>query len=148
MNTDEFRRTGTIPVIEAFEVEHPLKRPILISLALTVLLFGGWMLWRHFQQPRGPEQVYQEMRKTDPPAAIKFAIEQLKAAKNKEDARFWREVLAEHNLKSGKIDNAREHYRWLTKSFPEEEKYSLALKGINTQKKPPKKPPAKPPNKK
>lgn len=137
MNTEEFRRTGTIPVIEAFEVEHPLKKPFIISLLLTLLLFGGWMGWRYLNASDLPpnQKEYLELRETNPAGAIQFAIKELKLAKNKNEARFWREVLAEHNLKSGKLGNARVHYQWLVENFPDEPKYAEALKALAPAKK-------------
>ena len=132
-----------MPVIEAFETEPVWKRHLPIAaVVLVVLLFGGWFFFLR-KPSQTPMERAQQLRESDIGESNKFAAAQLREAKKAEEARPWREFLAENYVKQKKPDLARVHYKWLVTNYPKEAKYRKALQGLK-----PAKPGGKPKKKK
>lgn len=125
MNQGELPRTGTIRLPDPVEPRRPWGLIVIAILVVAGLAF----FFLHGNSSKDPYQSAVEMRDSaDYAGAISLGEEQLKDVSTKEEAKPWRELLADASMKAKQKEKAREHFKWLAQNYPKEPRYKKALK--------------------
>jgi len=136
--SDGQRRTGTIPVPLTLEKEIPWKK-----VALGGICSLGFLLVLSLASrpsiPPDPQEVVNQLERTDPDAAIKLAKAELQ--ESIDAARHWHVYLAQKLEKAGNKEEAFSHYQWLVRNYPQDAGYKRGLNSTMPKKPPQKKKP-------